>query len=148
MGQLANVQVELEALDTLLDELGETLEAERSALKARKTKLLGKISEQKLVLVNAVSEYDLNELKAQMDDLPSDTHEFQQSCELLHTSVVQKAQAIRDYNLVNGLIVRRTQQSIVELLRILSGKPRNGLYGTSGTTVDAEAISSGTIAKA
>ncbi|MEM7101088.1 MAG: flagellar export chaperone FlgN [Pseudomonadota bacterium] len=145
---MTDVQQALEALDDLLDRLSACLEAERMALKIRKNKELGDLSEKKLDLVNAIAKFDLAALKASVEALPSDRHQIRKSCEQHHTLVVQKAKSIRDYNLVNGLIVRRTQQSTVELLRILSGKPRNGLYGTSGTTVDTQALSGGTIAKA
>ena len=136
---------QLESLNTLLNEFLDLLERERDALSRKDSKQLADTAEQKLELVAQVSQYDLTEMTAQISTLPD--HE-RQECDALHSSVVKSAQAVRDSNLVNGMIVRRTQQSTSELLRILSGKPLNGLYGTTGEPVAGREATAATIAKA
>ena len=136
---------QLQRLACCLDQLLELLDQERTALTERNTDLLAETAEQKLSLVTEVSHYDLVALTDEIRALPA---EEQQECDALHSSVVQSAQAVRDSNLVNGMIVRRTQQSTSELLRILSGKPRNGLYGTTGSPVEGRETTAATIAKA
>ena len=49
-----------------------------------------------------------------------------------HNSLLKLVIAARDSNLVNGKILHRSQQSLREILGILSGKSLDGLYGQSG----------------
>ena len=49
-----------------------------------------------------------------------------------HKTLLDLAQTARDSNLVNGKILHRSQQSVREILSILSGKRLDGLYGQSG----------------
>ena len=49
-----------------------------------------------------------------------------------HKSLLELAISARDYNLVNGKILHRSQQSVREILGILSGKSLDGLYGQTG----------------
>ena len=139
------IELQLDALDTALQQLLAVLDKERQALISRSTDTLAQLAEQKLALVQDVGTYDLLALSDQISTLPDQTR---QECDAKHSSVVKSAQLVRDSNLVNGMIVRRTQQSTSELLRILSGKPRNGLYGTTGTPVAGGETTAATIAKA
>lgn len=47
-------------------------------------------------------------------------------------TLVNLARSARDANLVNGKILHRSQQSLREILTILSGKTLDGLYGHTG----------------
>ena len=49
-----------------------------------------------------------------------------------HKLLLDLAASARDSNLVNGKILHRSQQSVREILGILSGKSLDGLYGQTG----------------
>jgi flagellar biosynthesis/type III secretory pathway chaperone len=49
-----------------------------------------------------------------------------------HKSLLDLVITARDSNLVNGKILHKSQQSLREILGILSGKSLDGLYGQSG----------------
>ena len=55
-------------------------------------------------------------------------------------TLVNLARSARDANLVNGKILHRSQQSLREILTILSGKTLDGLYGQTG---QQDAVQSG-----
>ena len=132
-------------LKDLLAQVEHSLKAEREALRQRDTDALAATAEHKLNLIQQVATYDLVALGQQIPTLPAPQRA---KCDALHKTVVDAAQSVRDSNLVNGMIVRRSQQSTSEILRILSGKPRNGLYGTTGTPVAGRETSAATIATA
>jgi len=50
----------------------------------------------------------------------------------LHKTLIELARQIQDYNAVNGKIVRRSQQSVRELLNLMSGTDNGPLYGQQG----------------
>ena len=54
-----------------------------------------------------------------------------------HKKLIELAVTARDSNLVNGKILHRTQQSVREILGILSGTSLDGLYGQSGEQTGA-----------
>ena len=52
----------------------------------------------------------------------------------LHSTLIALAEANRDYNAANGKIVHRSQQSVRELINMLSGSEAGLLYEQSGQT--------------
>lgn len=65
-----------------------------------------------------------------------------------HKSLLNLAQLARDSNLVNGKILHRSQQSVREILSILSGKSLDGLYEQSGQQTAVPEPGSTAIARA
>ena len=65
-----------------------------------------------------------------------------------HKRLLELAQTARDSNLVNGKILHRSQQSVREILSILSGKSLDGLYGQSGQQTAVPEPGSTAIARA
>lgn len=65
-----------------------------------------------------------------------------------HKSLLELAITARDSNLVNGKILHRSQQSVREILGILSGKSLDGLYGQTGQQNAASASAGHAIARA
>ena len=63
-------------------------------------------------------------------------------------TLVNLASSARDSNLVNGKILHRSQQSIREILTILSGKTLDGLYGHTGQQNSATPTGVNAIAQA
>ncbi|MFT7651385.1 MAG: flagellar biosynthesis/type III secretory pathway chaperone [Candidatus Azotimanducaceae bacterium] len=63
------------------------------------------------------------------------------------TAHLALATKLRDSNLVNGKILNQSQNSIREIINILSGKRHNGLYGEAGQPMP-DANSGDAIAKA
>ena len=62
--------------------------------------------------------------------------------------LVNLIRSARDANLVNGKILHRSQQSIREILTILSGKTLDGLYGHTGQQNSASPTGGNAIAQA
>ena len=55
--------------------------------------------------------------------------------EHLHTSLLAKADQAQEYNAVNGKIVHRSQQSVRDLIHLISGMDAELLYGNQGQTM-------------
>jgi flagellar biosynthesis/type III secretory pathway chaperone len=55
--------------------------------------------------------------------------------EHLHTSLLAKADQAQEYNAVNGKIVHRSQQSVRDLIHLISGMDAELLYGYQGQTM-------------
>jgi flagellar biosynthesis protein FlgN len=128
-------------LETLFQTLITLLNDERDALIHHDGERLESLSEQKLEVCNHISlELEASPALgkkialAAAADSQADP-EFDPS----HVLLAQLATQARDYNLVNGKILHRSQQSVREILGIMSGQSIDGLYGQSGQQ-DAKAI--------
>ena len=55
--------------------------------------------------------------------------------EHLHTSLLAKADQAQEYNAVNGKIVHRSQQSVRDLIHLISGMDAELLSGNQGQTM-------------
>ena len=137
---------QLNTIEQVLTQLQSLLGDEETALVHHDAPRLATIAPQKLELCQALSRYDLAQLKQQITQLQSVA--YRDKCEARHTLLVELARQVRDSNVVNGMVMNRTQQSVNDLIRILSGKPRNGLYGTTGQPVAGGDASQETIAQA
>ena len=133
-------------MEQALTRLQSLLRDEKDALVHHDAEALALLAPQKLELCQALSSFDFAQLKQQIDQLEPSVH--QKQCEKRHTLLVELARQVRDSNVVNGMVMNRTQQSISDLIKILSGKPRNGLYGTTGQPVAGGDASQETIAQA
>ena len=114
----------LDRLVPLLSELRDTLENERAALIARNPDDITSSSERKNVLAAELARVQ-TELAGQGIDLAKS--------ETVHNSVRTLLTECHEQNLVNGRIVRRSQQSVRELARILTGHEAEPLYDARGT---------------
>ena len=119
----------LEQLVEQLEMFNELLRAEQKALRDRDTLGLEATSEAKLALGQALTGLSLGDMLDQIAAMPAETR---QTCEALHTKAVELARSARDSNTVNGIILRRTQQSLGEVINILSGRTQNALYDPDG----------------
>jgi len=114
----------LDRLVPLLSELRDALEAERSALIARDLDDITSSSDRKNTLAAELSRVQA-ELAVRNVDLTKS--------EAVHKSVRTLLAECHEQNLVNGRIVRRSQQSVRELARILTGHEAEPLYDARGT---------------
>ena len=124
------------ALITLLHDERETLIQHDGAR-------LEMLSAQKLQLCNQISQ-ELKQdpaLGKKIAQAAAPTAATDTQFDPRHVLLAQLATRARDYNLVNGKILHRSQQSIREILGIISGQSIDGLYGQSGQQ-DAKANSS------
>ena len=128
-------------LETLFQALITLLNDERDALIHHDGERLESLSAEKLKVCNHISlqleaSPALGQKIAQAAAADSQAEsEFDPS----HVLLAQLATQARDYNLVNGKILHRSQQSVREILGIMSGQSIDGLYGQSGQQ-DAKAI--------
>ncbi len=132
------------ALETLFQTLIALLNEERDALIHHDGERLESLSAEKLEVCNNISRAleaspALGEKIAQAAAAETNAEsEFDPS----HILLAQLATQARDYNLVNGKILHRSQQSVREILGIMSGQSIDGLYGQSGQQ-DTKAFSNG-----
>ncbi|NKB98054.1 MAG: hypothetical protein GKR90_06095 [Pseudomonadales bacterium] len=120
---LARFKLHIEAMD-------ETLSQERRALETRDVEVLTDCSNEKLRLCQALAAPEFSEsLATSIQELEDDERT---ECELQHTNLLAQLTQIRDSNLVNGKILNRSQNSVREILHLLSGRSLDGLYGESG----------------
>ena len=122
------------ALETLFRSLIAVLNDERDALIHHDGERLEALSSQKLDVCNHISQRLASApalgqkiARAAADETQADA-QFDPS----HVLLAQLATQARDYNLVNGKILHRSQQSVREILGIMSGQSIDGLYGQSG----------------
>lgn len=100
----------------------QVLAAERIALIHHDTEELASITAQKQTICQAIQNTVQAHPEAQ-SLFESDTG---------HKTITELALAAKESNIVNGKILHRSQQSVREILNILSGKSLEGLYGQSG----------------
>ena len=106
------------------------LEAERAALGSHDAEALAKAAERK----SAVSD-TLAELLVQHPECSTKLSNSAAGDDPRWSELRTRAEQVKEYNLVNGMILNRTQQSTRVLLGIISGKALHnvdGLYGQSG----------------
>ena len=139
---------ELQTLKEHFTDLLDILAEERNALTAHDGEALDGCVERKAAVCQAISQ-TLNsapalaaELQRASDPQPEDDIDAD------HKSLLALARAARDSNLVNGKILHRSQQSIREILGILSGKSLDGLYGQSGQHTAGPGTGSNAIVRA
>ncbi|XOV81495.1 MAG: flagellar export chaperone FlgN [bacterium] len=120
-------------LEGLFQALLSVLHAERDALIQHDGARLDELSPEKLNLCNRISQQlsAAPSLAEKITQAATDTR-AQTQLEPVHISLARLAKQARDYNLVNGKILHRSQQSIREILGIMSGQSIDGLYGQSG----------------
>ncbi len=121
----SNKDDKITALKALFTQLLALLDREREAIVAHNGEALDALVPEKNRLCQEIAALlsQAPELTARqnVDELEED-----------HKSLLDLAQTARDSNLVNGKILHRSQQSVREILSILSGKSLDGLYGQSG----------------
>ncbi len=125
----------LTAFEQRLAKLAELLDKEREALRLHQVEQLAAITAEKQAACESLAAEAFSATLPELIKAAPDG--VREQLELRHTSALTLAQQVRDSNLVNGKILHRSQKSISDLLNILSGKPLDGLYGTSGQTVAA-----------
>jgi len=143
---------ETELLINYFKELENLLEKERTSLTTHDNVALSVVTEQKRLVCESIG----SALKANpaLTDLirSADTNDYSgDNCAELdvdHKILLDLARSARDSNLVNGKILHRSQQSLREILGILSGKSFDGLYGQSGQQTAASGSSAYAIARA
>ena len=109
---------------------------ERDALISRDHQQLQQILEQKREICSAIDQHSQAlgpvPLSEQLADCPDAQR---QELDRLHTSLLEQADLAQEYNAVNGKIVHRSQQSIRDLIHIISGTDAELLYGHQGQTM-------------
>lgn len=118
------------------DALCELLLAERRALVARDSALLQQIIDAKRSKCADIERQTTALGKTPLSDQicganPGAIPEL----EHLHTSLLVKADQAQEYNAVNGKIVHRSQQSVRDLIHLISGMDAELLYGNQGQTM-------------
>jgi flagellar biosynthesis/type III secretory pathway chaperone len=130
-----SIEVQISTLIELSEDLQAVLEQERSSLAERdldalalatqrKTDLCGRID----AAVTALGPTPISEQLATLDKAQ------ERRLQPLHTALVALAEANRNYNATNGKILHRSQQSVRELINMLSGTNSDVLYEQSGQT--------------
>ncbi len=123
-------------LQSLFEQLLQTLAEERTAMTEQDPEALTACVRKKYELCRAINAvFSAN--APQLEALHTSTRLLEQfpdhkDVDPNHKKLLQLARTARDSNLVNGKILHRTQQSIREILGILSGTSLDGLYGQKG----------------
>jgi len=137
-------------LESLLRSLLEQLQLERQALITRDARGMEETAAAKAVLCSNIKV--LYEAQPQLlANLSKDTTPSGLSSDTDHKTLLELASATKDYNLVNGKILNRTQQSTRVLLGILSGKSIDeidGIYNPSGQSASNAETSGPAFARA
>ena len=115
----------IDRLVLLLSALRDTLEDERAALIARDLDDITSTSERKNALATELAQLQ-SDLERRGIDLNGTNRDP------VHNSVRTLLAECHEQNLVNGRIVRRSQQFVRELARILTGHEAEPLYDARG----------------
>ena len=142
-----SIEDKIRVLTGLAEQLTCILAAERTALTERNLAALAEATDSKVAVcrqietaTRALGPTPLREQIAGLDEAR------RAALEPLHKKLVAASETSREYNAVNGKIVQRSQQSVRELIKLMSGTEADLLYGESGrTTANAQGIA---IAKA
>ena len=144
---------EMATLQTYFQDLLEILQQERAALTAHDGTALDTVVARKNELCQQLS----SALQASpgisarinASNPSADTEgEVPSELDADHKLLLELAASARDSNLVNGKILQRSQQSVREILGILSGKSLDGLYGQTGQQTAVPEPGSNAIARA
>ncbi len=103
-----------------VEDLRYLLQLEREALRRRDVEQLAELAEAKRQLCEQIAAFPQTGMEA---GVASDA-DHKKFCALLTE--------VRDFNLVNGKILAKSQQFVREAITVLSGKTLDGLYGHSG----------------
>lgn len=130
-----SIEHKIRILTALTERLTELLAAERNALSERDLTSLADITENKVIVCKQIEAAthilgpeSLSSQIANFDDTERAT------LEPLHKRLVSACEKSREYNAVNGKIVHRSQQSVRELIKLMSGTETELLYEESGQT--------------
>lgn len=127
------LEAQIRALRELSAALAELLEKEQRALIDRDLDGLHRITDEKLQICGqmerVLQEMGPEPLTERLAALPEASRA---KLEPLHRSLLAEAARSRDSNAVNGKIIRRSQQSVRELLNLMSGTDTDLLYGEHG----------------
>jgi flagellar biosynthesis/type III secretory pathway chaperone len=151
---------EMETLQGYFQDLLDILEQERAALTAhdgsaldacvaRKNDLCQQLAQALQASPEISARISAN--NADVDTHPASLQEASPAppeLDVDHKILLELAAKARDSNLVNGKILHRSQQSVREILGILSGKSLDGLYGQSGQQTAVPEPGSNAIARA
>lgn len=129
-----NISSNESALETLFQALIALLNDERDALIHHDGARLEALSSQKLDVCNHISQRlaAAPALGQKIAQAAAGETQADSQFDPSHILLAQLAMQARDYNLVNGKILHRSQQSVREILGIMSGQSIDGLYGQSG----------------
>ena len=123
----------MERVAALSTALLEVLQDERQALIERSLPALQSLTDDKARLCTAmdVALADLGPvpLREQIATLPQDRRAM---LEPLHARLLEAGRKIQEWNAVNGKIVHRSQQSVRELMYLMSGTDTDALYSAHG----------------
>lgn len=129
----------------LLTQLEATLQAENTALRSHDVEALEVSSAKKAELCAQLADGRFGpSLTAAIDELSSADR---QECESAHKSALVLAAQVKDSNLVNGMALNRAHTSVREIINMMGGRQRDGLYGETGQPA-GHADRFGAIAKA
>lgn len=123
----------MERIEQLSRELLDVLQRERRALVERTLAELDGLTAEKARLCSAldaaVAELGPTPLRRQIDEFPPSRR---QVLEPVHQRLVELAAETQKCNAVNGKIVHRSQQSVRELMHLMSGTDTDPLYSSHG----------------
>ena len=129
-------------LSALMSELIDVLAEERHCLTTRDSDQLEKCVASKATVceqINAKLKADETLVSCLSESAEAVTAQSELAPD--HKKLIELALTARDSNLVNGKILHRTQQSVREILGILSGTSIDGLYGQTGEQKGASGTS-------
>ena len=124
------------------------LENEQRALRCRDAEQLAAAAEHKQALCRTIEQKATlfpHALADQIDALPADA---QAELRPRHKTLMRLAREAQDFNAVNGMVIQRSQQSVRELIGIVSGLERDALYGAHGAADPAASAAGTAIARA
>ena len=129
------IERQLKTLIELSSNLNTVLNAERRSLAERDLQALAQATEEKTAVCRqidtAVADLGPTPLSEQ---LAAQDPGLQRVLRPLHEKLTELAEVNRDYNAANGKILHRSQQSVRELISLLSGAEAEPLYEPSGQT--------------
>ncbi len=131
-----DLKIVLNALVVDSGELCELLLAEREALISRNSPMLQQTIDAKRDVCNRI-EAETGRLGpvSLAEQIQAADPAHVQELDRLHKSLLKLADQAQEYNAVNGKIVHRSQQSVRDLIHLISGMDAELLYGNQGQTM-------------
>lgn len=117
--------MQLAAITEQLEALAGVLSAEREALETRAYDDLEAISEAKRALCESLAQPEIVALLQRLSEDPT-------NCDPAHDSLRGTLESLRDANLINGRLLTRNQNTLREIIGIVSGHAGAELYSESG----------------
>ena len=131
-----SIEDQIRILTELTERLNDVLTVERAALTDRDLAALADVTDNKVnlcrqieIATQALGPTPLSEQIAQLQQAN------RSALEPLHKTLVAATDKSREYNAVNGKILHRSQQSVRELIKLMSGTDTDLLYGQRGQTM-------------